>query len=295
VESKRTIWEYEDATYQIHNAVVAIADDEGSADTHTDRQACTPSLVALSSVGGRTFHSTSETCGNTPPSELRQTREQYYAGSQNTPPTIDIQVQAETRLASIESQPSHPLSEADAQIVTEDMASNEAVPNEMTAVSHSSDHDDTLNPTEPAAGNIPVTPSNEPANIVGRQASASSCDGPGRDGKEEPDYGRIVRDLQQLKAKRKIQEHKIEAGHNSLPDVSTLTQSASDSQRAAEEAQRAADEVQRIADEARHAAETAKKAVEDAEAKQSQLAADRLYLEKLTEDSICLRAKLNID
>jgi uncharacterized phage infection (PIP) family protein YhgE len=98
-----------------------------------------------------------------------------------------------------------------------------------------------------------------------------------------------------MKQKRKLQAQKIEAGHNSLPDVNTLTQYASDAQRAADEAQRAADEAQRIADEKQRNAETANKAVEDAEAKQSQLAADKLYLEKLIRDSASLRAQLDID
>ena len=85
-----------------------------------------------------------------------------------------------------------------------------------------------------------------------------------------------------------MQEQKIEAGHNSLPDVSRLTKSASEAQLAAAEAQRVADEEQR-------AAKTANKAAEDAQVEQSQLAADELYLEKLTQDSHVLRAQLDID
>jgi hypothetical protein len=288
VESKRTIWEYEDGTYQLHNAVVAIADDEGSVDTYTERQACTPSLLNPSSVGGRTFHSTLEPCENAPPSGLRQTRERYYANSQNIPPAIVSQVQAESRLASIESQPSHTSSEADAQIENENLASNEAVPTEMTAVGRSLNHNETLTRIELAAESISMTPSNEPTNTGKRRAPANSCDDLKQNGKDEPDYGRIVRDLQELKKERKMQEQKIEAGHNSLPNVSTLIQSAND-------AQRAADEAQRIADEAQRAAETAKKAVEDAQAKQSELAADELHLQKLTQDSYLLRAQLGID
>jgi hypothetical protein len=53
-------------------------------------------------------------------------------------------------------------------------------------------------------------------------------------GKNKPDYGQIVLDLQQLKQERKMQEQKIEAGHNNLPDVGTLTESASHTQRAAD-------------------------------------------------------------
>jgi hypothetical protein len=91
-----------------------------------------------------------------------------------------------------------------------------------------------------------------------------------------------------LKQERKIQEQKIEAGHNSLPDFNTLTHSANEAKRAADEAQRAAVEAQR-------AAETAEKAVDDAQAKQSQLAAIERYLKKLTQDSHILRAQLDID
>jgi membrane protein involved in colicin uptake len=97
-----------------------------------------------------------------------------------------------------------------------------------------------------------------------------------------------VRDLRRLKHRRKLQEQKIEADQNSLPDVTSLTTFASDAQRAADGARRAAEEAQR-------AAETAKKAVEDAEGKYAQLAADKLDLAKLTEESGLLRAQLGID
>lgn len=295
VESKRTIWEYSDGTYQLHNAVVAVADDEASVDTHTERQACTPSPLVPSSVGGRTFHSALEPCENTPPSELRQTRERHHANSQNITPAIVSQVQAESRLESTESQPSHPSLEADAQIENENLASNEAVPMEMAAVRHSSSHNETLTQTEPAAESIPVTPNNGPTKTVEHQAQAHPCDDAGQDGKDEPDYGQIVRELHRLKQECKLQAQKIDAGHNSLPDVSTLTQSANEAQRAADEARRAADEAQRIADEAQRAAETATKAAEDAETRQSQLTADELYLKKLAQDSKFLRAQLDID
>lgn len=140
-----------------------------------------------------------------------------------------------------------------------------------------------------------MAPNNEPTNTVESQAPADPCDDSRRDSKDEPDYGQIIRELHRLRQERKLRAQKIEVGQNSLPDVNTLTQSASDAQRAADVAQRAADEAQRIADEAQRAAETAKKAVEDAQEKQSQLAADKLYLEKLIRDSTSLRVQLDID
>jgi hypothetical protein len=175
------------------------------------------------------------------------------------------------------------------------LALNEAAPNTTTAVDHLPDQNEALARSKPAAGSIPLAPDNEPTNTMESQAPVNAYDDPAQDDKDEPDYGQIVRELHRLKRERELQAQKIEAGHGSLPDVNTLTQSASDAQRAADGAQRAADEAQRIADEAQRAAETAKKAVEDAQAKQSQLAADKLYLEKLNNDSASLRAELNID
>jgi hypothetical protein len=175
------------------------------------------------------------------------------------------------------------------------LALNEAAPNPTTAVGHLSCQNEALAQSEHAAGSISLAPINEPTNTVESQAPTDPCDDPVQGDKDEPDYGQIVRELHRLKQERKLQAQKIEAGHSSLPDVNTLTQSASDAQRAADGAQRAADEAQRIADEAQRAAETAKKAVEDAQAKRSELAADRLYLEKLTRDSTSLRAQLDID
>jgi hypothetical protein len=246
-------------------------------------------------TGGRTRDGTLESCENTPPSELRQTRERSHANSKTIPPTIVPQVQAESRLASIQSQPSVSSPEADTQNVNENLASHGVAPSAPSSVGRSLHHDERLTQTEPAAGSIPVTPNNEPPNTVESRAPANSCDRPKQDGQDEPDYGQIVRDLHRLKQKRKIQEQKIEANHNSLPDVNTLTQSANEAKRAANEAQRAAVEAQRIANEAQRAAETAEKAVEDAQAKQSQLAADERYLQKLTHDSHILRARLDID
>jgi membrane protein involved in colicin uptake len=139
---------------------------------------------------------------------------------------------------------------------------------------------------------------NEPSTTKDSRAPTILCDDSGKDGKDgkdEPDYGQIVRDLRRLKHRRKLQEQKIEAEQNSLPDVTSLTTSASDAQRAADEAQSAADEAQRIADNARLTAETAKKAVEDAELKHGQLAADKIDLAKLIQKSDVLRAQLGID
>lgn len=164
-----------------------------------------------------------------------------------------------------------------------------------TAVVHSLSRDETLTQTERAAGNISTTPHNEPSNIADGQARADSCDNPTQDGQDEPDYGQIVKDLQMLKGKQKRQKQKIEAGRGRLLDLSLLTQSASQAQRAADEAQRAADEAQRVADDARRAAETTNKAVDDARAQQRQLDADELHLEKLVQDIDALWPQLGID
>jgi hypothetical protein len=130
--------------------------------------------------------------------------------------------------------------------------------------------------TETVARGILMTSNNEPCNTDENRGPVISWNDPEQDGKYEPDHGQIVRDLHRLKQERKLQEQKIEAGHNSLPDVFTLTQSANGAQRAADESRRAADEAQRIANEAQRAAETARKAVEDGQEKRSQLAADEL-------------------
>jgi hypothetical protein len=295
VESKRKVWAYSGGLWQLHKAVVTVADDEESADPYTERQASTPSMLVPSSLGRRTRDGTFDSCENTPPSELRQTREQSHANSKTIPPTIVPQVQAESRLSSIESRPNFSSPKADAQNVNENLVSHGVAASAPSLVGSPLHQDERLTQTEPAAGNSPVTHNNEPSDTVGSRAPADSCGRPEQDGQDEPDYGQIVRDLHRLKQKRKIQEQKIEAGHNSLPNVNTLTQSANEAKRAADGAQRAAVEAQRVAVEAQRAAETADKAVEDAQAKQSQLAADERYLEKLTQDSHILRAQLDID
>jgi hypothetical protein len=299
LESKRTIWLYSRKNsidkWQLHKPVVAVTDVEENMDTPTERHARTPSRLVHASTEGQIRDGTLESCEDTPPPELRQTPERYHAIGQEISHVIVPQVRAESRLALTESQPSHPFSEADAQTERENLASNKAVPNEMSAADRSSNDNETFTQIEPATGSIPLTPNIELTNTVETQAPTIACDNPGQDGKEETYYGQIVRNLHRLKQERKLQAQKIEAGHNSLPDVSTLTQSASDAQRAADGAQRVAVEAQRIADEAQCAAETAKKAVEDAQEKQSQLAADKLHLEKLIRDSISLRAQLDID
>jgi hypothetical protein len=286
VESKRTVWEYEGGTWQLHKAVGTVADEE-SVDTYTERQAFTPSVLVPSPMGRQSRDGTFESLNDTLPSELRETCERYNANSQNMSPAIVPFTQVESRLAAIESQPSHPSTKADAQIESENLPSR-AAPSAPPAVGHSSNHNETLAQNEPAAVSISTTLNHEHPDTGESRALAGSCVDPEQDGQGEPDYGQIVRDLHRLKQERKMQEQKIEAGHNSLPDVSRLTQSAS-------EAQRAADEAQRVADEAQRAAETAKRAVEDAQAKQSQLTADELHLEKLTQDSRVLRAQLDID
>jgi hypothetical protein len=288
-----TIWQWENKNWQLDETLLAGASTKK--DTNTSRQAHTPSAMVTSSTGKRTSDGASESCEDTSGSDLQQTQERHYLGSQNTSPAAMSRVRAEYRLASIESQPSQSSPKIDAPTEEENLASNKATPSATSAVSHPVNQNETLVQSEPAAGSISVAPNNEPTTTVESQAPADPCDDSGRDGKDEPDYGQIVRELHRLKQERKLQTQKVEAGHNSLPDVNTLTQSASDAQRAADEAQRAADEAQRIADEKQRDAETANQAVEDAQAKQSELAADKLYLEKLIRASTSLRAQLDID
>lgn len=286
VESKRTIWKYEGDTWQLHKDVVA--DDEESVDTQTERHAYTPPIFVPSSTGRQTRDDTLESCESRPSSETRQTCERDYGNSQNIAPQINIHAQAERRLASIESRPSHLSPLADAQTESHNLTPDEAAPNASTAAGHSLSHDAMLTQAEPAAENIPMTPNNGLSNIAESRAPARSCEDHRQDSHDELDYGQIVRDLHRLKQERLKQEQKIQASQKGLPDVSTLTKSAN-------EAQLAADEAQRVADEAHRAAETAKKAAEDAQVKKSQLAADKLYLEKLTQDSHVLRVQLDID
>jgi hypothetical protein len=295
LESKRTVWKYVGGTYKLHNPVVAVVEDGESLDTYAERHVRIQSMSVPSPTGGRTFDGILKPYENRATSELRQTREQHRADSQDSSPAPAPHVGAESRRASHASRPSHPHPEADAQTENEDPVSDGIVLSAATGVGHSPKHNDTLALNERTTRSISTTLNDELTNTVESRAPANSYDDPGQNGKDEPDYAEIVRELRQLKRERKLQAQKIEAGHNSLPDVNTLTQSASDAQRAADEAQRAADEAQRIADEKKLDAETADKAVEDAQAKQSQLAADKLYLEKLIRDSTSLRAQLDID
>jgi hypothetical protein len=270
-------------------------EDEESLDTYVEKDSRIQSMSVPSSTGGRTFNGTLEPYEHSTTSEVRQTREQRRADSQDSLPAPAPQLGAERRRASHASRPSHPHPEADAETEKEDLASNGIALGAATAVDHSLKQNATLAFNEPTTRNISITLNDGPTNTVKSRAPANSYDDPGRNGKDEPDYAQIVRELRQLKQERRLQAQKIEAGRNSLPDVNTLAQSASDAQRAADEAQRAADEAQRIADETQRDAETANKAVEDAQAKKSQLAADELHLEKLIRDSKSLRVQLDID
>ena len=290
VESKRTIWAYSDGNsigkWQLHKPVVTVTDDEEGVDTNTERHTRTPSMPGHSSGGGgETFDSASVSWEDTPSSEIRQTREQHHTISQNISHTIVPQTQAGSRSGFITDQISHPPPEAYAR--SED--GNPALDGDPhSALNILANHNETLAQADTEAENTSMTVNNEPSNTKDDRAPSSVCDESGKDCKNEPDFGQIVRDLRRLKQERQLQEQKIEVDQNSLPDVDILTQSASDAQRAAYAAQR-------VADDARLTAETAKKAVEDAEVKHGQLAADKLDLAKLIQDSDELRAQLGID
>ena len=104
-----------------------------------------------------------------------------------------------------------------------------------------------------------------------------------------------MRELRRIKEEREAKELEIEKGHNAMPDLSVLTQSAEGAQHAADEARRAAEEAQRVAEEAHCVAEAERRTLEKAFAKKRQIAADELYREKLVRDSSLLRSKLGID
>ena len=291
VESKRTIWAYSDGNsigkWQLHKPVVTVTDDEEGVDTNTERHKRTPSMPGHHPRGEITCDGASVSCEDTPLSEIRHTHE-HDTTSQNIPRTNFTRIQNESRPAFIESESRHPPPEACTRSADGDPASDEVPRSAPNAVGHPSNHNEPPIQVDPAPGDISMTNNNEPSNTEDSQAPAILYGDSGKDSKDEPDYGQIVRDLRRLKHRRKLQEQKIEADQNSLPDVTSLTTFASDAQRAADGARRAAEEAQR-------AAETAKKAVEDAEGKYAQLAADKLDLAKLTEESGLLRAQLGID
>ena len=298
VESKRTIWAYSDGNsigkWQLHKPVVTVTDDEEGVDTNTERHTRKPPMPGHSSRGGTTRDSASVSCEDTPLSERRQTPE-HQTTSQNLSHTRVTRVQSESRPALIESESSHLPPEPCVRSADGNLASDGISHSAPNTVGHPSHHNEPLMQADPATGNIPTAVNNEPFHAQDSRAPTILCDDFGKDSKDEPDYGQIVRDLRRLKHRRKVQEQKIEAEQNSLPDVTSLTTSASDAQCAADEAQRAADEAQRNADDARLTAETAKKAVKDAEVKHDQLAADKLDLANLIQDSDVLRAQLGID
>lgn len=301
VESKRTIWAYSDGNsigkWQLHKPIVTVTDDEEGMDTNTERHTRTPSMPGHSSRGATTRDSASVSCEDTSLSERRPTPE-HRTPSQNPIHANVTRVQSESRPALIESESSHLPPEPCARSADGNLASDGTPHSAPNPVGHPLNRNEPLIQADPALGNISMVANNEPSTTKDSRAPTILCDDSGKDGKDgkdEPDYGQIVRDLRRLKHRRKLQEQKIEAEQNSLPDVTSLTTSASDAQRAADEAQSAADEAQRIADNARLTAETAKKAVEDAELKHGQLAADKIDLAKLIQKSDVLRAQLGID
>jgi hypothetical protein len=224
-------------------------------ETHTH----TTSAMEAPSMGGRTS-GTFEPYKDTPRSPLQQTHERHNAINQNTLPGVVPPAEAVNRPASIGSQPRPLYPGTDVHTENGNLALDAATPTAPTAV-----HNETFTRTGSA---VDISESRDPVN---------SCD----DFKQEPDYQKIVLKLHDLKRERQMLEQKIEAGHNNLPDVSILTQTAN--------------EAQRVADEAQRAAEAATKAVKDAQAKQSELAAHDLSLKELIQEYHGLRAELNID
>ena len=240
-------------------------------------------------MGGQTSDGTSEFHEGVPQSELQQSRKGDNEPDQNVQPAAFLQTEPESRSTSIDSEPQAPAPKMHINVGNKTIQLPAATLRARTSDDQASDNDDTpTHQSEPPVESTSTIHNDKPSGIEEAQVSVDSCDGPEQNGEDEPDFGAIVRELRRIKQERLMQEQRIKAGHDSLPDVSVLTQSVGEAQRVANEAQRAADEAQRVA-------EVANKALEEALAKQRQIFAAELDLETLIRDSDLLRSKLDID
>jgi hypothetical protein len=240
-------------------------------------------------VGGQTSDGTSELHEGVPQSELEQSRKGDNETDQDVQPAAFLQTEPESRSTSIDSEPQVQAQEMDTNGGKEITGLRAATLRAQASDEQASNNDD--RPTQHSEPPVEITSTihnDKPSGIEEAQVSVDSCNGPEQNGEDEPDFGAIVRELRRIKQERYMQEQRIKAGHDSLPDVSVLTQSVGEAQRVANEAQRAADEAQRVA-------EVANKALEEALAKQRQIFAAELDLETLIRDSELLRSKLDID
>jgi hypothetical protein len=287
--NKRTVWEYADGTWRLDKAVLAGPNAEETTEAHAERQTYTKSVLVPSSVGGQTSDGTSELHEGVPQSELEQSRKGDNETDQDVQPAAFLQTEPESRSTSIDSEPQAPAPEMHINVGNKTKQLPAATLRARTSDDQASDNEDTpTHQSEPPVESTSTIHNDKPSGIEEAQVSVDSCNGPEQNGEDEPDFGAIVRELRRIKQERYMQEQRIKAGHDSLPDVSVLTQSVGEAQRVANEAQRAADEAQRVA-------EVANKALEEALAKQRQIFAAELDLETLIRDSELLRSKLDID
>lgn len=279
--NKPTVWEYEDGTWRLDKAVFAGPNAEEITGTHAERQTYTPSVLNPSSAGGRTSDGTPASYEDMPRSALEQTGDRDQESGQDVQPTAFLQAESDNGPTSTDNQPRNSASETDAHVENETLQSDTAVLGALTAGNQQLNHKTLTQQLEFPAGGTLMRSHGEPSTIEEGRVSVDSCNDPFQVDKVQSDIGKIVLKLRKLKQDRKAKEQTIEAGHESLPDLSVLAQSA-------EEAQRAADEAERVA-------KTAKKAFEDALEKESQIVADKRLLEKLIRDYDHLRSQLDID
>jgi hypothetical protein len=288
-EKKCTFWWHTDGTWRLEKPVVVEPNAKESTETHGERQTYTPAVLATSSTGGQRSDGTPASCEDVPRSELQQSGEADYENGQDVQPVAFPQTEPEYGPTSIGNRPKAPSQETDANADNETPQPRAATRSARTPDGRPSNPGETpTQQSEPPAESTLTIHNENLSSIEEAQVSVDSCDGPEQDGEDEPDFGAIVRELRRIKKKRETKELEIKEGYNAMPDLSILTQSAEGAQHAAEEARRAADEAQAVA-------EAANKALEKARAKQSQIVADELYLEKLICDSGILRSKLGID
>lgn len=120
------------------------------------------------------------------------------------------------------------------------------------------------------------------------QVAQATRDSSSQVGCTEFDYGTIVRKLQQRKQERKIQEAKIEAGRDALPDIDALTARA-------EQAKARRAEQERLLEEAKKSVQSAEGALEAALSGQDQLQKEEQALQDFIRGSEVLRSQLDID
>lgn len=271
---ERTVWQYEDGTWRLDNSVMG----DASAKRTTEETAYTPITLGVSSTVGQTSDGSPGSYEDMPRSELQETRERHHTNDSDVAPAAVSRLQAENGLISIDSQPRAQVPGKEVDAGNETLRSHAATLSNFHACDQTPDRSQTLSlaQCEPAVGSTLTMSSNEPSSTESDQGPVELGGGSNQDGKDESDLGGIVRELRQMEQERKVQEQKMAAGHNDLPDISALTQTAEEAQRAAE---------------------AAKKALEEARAEQSQIIADELYLEKLTRraDLLPVRSRLDID